>query len=443
MLARQIKKTLGESPAITEELRALFQRVSDTYAQADEDRALIERSLELSSQELSAINKDIEAKVQKRTEELHEEHTRFIASINSLNVGFVMCDANDEIIMMNPSMQYILSPDPAASPSSNERPVRTNWTINELDGTLQPGLKLKEALRNCREKAEPAEFKNVALNARILHMYLAPIVDASQSSAQRTLGAVVLIEDVTEQAVLERSKNEFFSIASHELRTPLTAIRGNADIIQRYFAPDIKNPDLMAIVEDVHESAIRLIGIVNDFLDVSALEQEKMRLEPTAFTLHSLVEEVSRDLKVICDAKGLSFVVDDSVQQAPEVFADESRIKQVIYNLVGNATKFTEKGSITLRAQTDKNTVHVSVSDTGRGMSPEDQRLLFHKFQQAGSSLLTRDTPKGTGLGLYISKLIIERSGGTIALDHSEVGKGSTFVFSLPRANAAQDMPKS
>ncbi|HEY6736148.1 MAG TPA: ATP-binding protein, partial [Candidatus Saccharimonadia bacterium] len=110
------------------------------------------------------------------------------------------------------------------------------------------------------------------------------------------------------------------------------------------------------------------------------------------------------------------------------------RVKQVLYNLVGNAVKFTEHGGITLAGRADDALVHLSVSDTGRGMSATDQQLLFHKFQQAGSSLLTRDTPKGTGLGLYISKLIVERLGGTIALEHSAVGKGSSFVFSLPRA---------
>ena len=87
---------------------------------------------------------------------------------------------------------------------------------------------------------------------------------------------------------------------------------------------------------------------------------------------------------------------------------------------------------------TDTTTAHIAVSDTGKGISPEDQQLLFRKFQQAGSSLLTRDTPKGTGLGLYISKLIVEHSGGTIGLDRSTVGAGSTFVFSLPLAGMPQ-----
>jgi signal transduction histidine kinase len=110
------------------------------------------------------------------------------------------------------------------------------------------------------------------------------------------------------------------------------------------------------------------------------------------------------------------------------------RIKQVIYNLIGNSSKFTEQGSITVSGQADDHFIYVSITDTGRGMAPEAQKLLFRKFQQAGSSLLERDTTKGTGLGLYISKQIIELSGGKIGLAKSEPGVGSTFTFSLPRA---------
>jgi signal transduction histidine kinase len=118
------------------------------------------------------------------------------------------------------------------------------------------------------------------------------------------------------------------------------------------------------------------------------------------------------------------------------VTADKQRITQVIYNLLGNAVKFTDAGSITVTARADEQFVYIIVTDTGKGMSTENQRLLFRKFQQAGSSLLSRDDTKGTGLGLYISRLIIEQSGGTIGLESSELGKGSSFVFSVPRTKA-------
>jgi signal transduction histidine kinase len=120
------------------------------------------------------------------------------------------------------------------------------------------------------------------------------------------------------------------------------------------------------------------------------------------------------------------------------VYADKNRVKQVIYNLAGNALKFTERGGITVGAEVLGNKVHVTVIDTGRGISDKNQNLLFHKFQQAGNSLYTRDTTRGTGLGLYISKLLVENMGGTLALEHSEEGKGTTFGFTIPIVNAEQ-----
>jgi two-component system sensor histidine kinase BarA len=190
------------------------------------------------------------------------------------------------------------------------------------------------------------------------------------------------------------------------------------------------------MVDDIYSSSVRLIKIVNDFLDVSALEQGKILITPELFSLADVAKDVAHEMQSLCAAKGVELRIDPVMVEAPSVVADKQRTKQVIYNLVGNALKFTEKGSITIRALYDNNFVYTAVTDTGRGMSPENQRLLFRKFQQAASSLLTRDTTQGTGLGLYISKLIVEHSGGQIWLDYSEVGKGSTFAFSLPRPRA-------
>jgi signal transduction histidine kinase len=144
-----------------------------------------------------------------------------------------------------------------------------------------------------------------------------------------------------------------------------------------------------------------------------------------------------RELHTLSDAKNIEMVIDQSIASAPSVTADKQRIKQVIYNLIGNAVKFTESGSITISTRTEEDLVYTVVTDTGRGMSAENQQLLFRKFQQAENSLLTRDSTKGTGLGLFISKLIIEQSGGTIGLQTSELGKGSAFSFCLPRTKLA------
>ena len=262
----------------------------------------------------------------------------------------------------------------------------------------------------------------------------------------KIIGTVVLVEDITEQKVMERSKDEFFSIASHELRTPLTSIKGNASMILDFYKDAIKDPQLKEMIVDVHESSVRLIEIVNDFLDTSRLEQGKMKFEYEEVSLEEVLESVAYEMKTVLDEKKIYLKLDKlTLDHLPKVWVDKNRLKQVVYNLVGNAAKFTEEGGVSISTELvgqpggqataqQPEHVKVTIADTGRGMPIEAQKLLFHKFQQAGGSLITRDTTRGTGLGLYISKMIIESMGGTIALDSSEEGTGSSFSFSVPIA---------
>ena len=190
-------------------------------------------------------------------------------------------------------------------------------------------------------------------------------------------------------------------------------------------------------MQDIHTSAIRLIDIVNDFLDVSRLEQGKVSFSYAAVSVEKVIESTAYEMKAVINEKKIYLKVDKlTLDTLPQAWVDENRLKQVVYNLVGNAAKFTEKGGITIsaRLEPDKDKIKVLVTDTGRGISQDSQQLLFHKFQQTGSSLLTRDTTRGTGLGLYISKMIVESMGGMISLDHSDTDKGSIFSFTLPVA---------
>ncbi len=408
LLLGQLQQTFGKNPNLSPEIQALLHQVSDSYATFDTNQ------------------KQAESKIALRTEQLIASTSRAYSFLDSLNMGFIMCDVNPEVVLTNLAVRGML----AAKSSAGDG----EWSLAMIDNVLQPELQLRQLIVESLEANQPMERQAVNFGQRVVRLFIAPMVNEVAEGDKQQIGVVVLLEDITEQKVLERSKDEFLSIASHELRTPLTAIRGNAALIKKYYAASLTDPDLSEMVEDIHESSIRLIGIVNDFLDVSALEQGKILMKPEAFALTDVVNEVSRELQSLCDTKGLQLVCDPSVAGAPPVQADRQRTKQVIYNLVGNAVKFTDKGSITISARADDDFIYTAVTDTGRGMPVDSQRLLFRKFQQAGSSLLTRDTTKGTGLGLYISKLIVELSDGKIQLDSSEPGKGSSFSFSLPRA---------
>ncbi len=225
-------------------------------------------------------------------------------------------------------------------------------------------------------------------------------------------------------------KNEFFSIASHELRTPLTAIRGNSVMLKQVYGPK-NDPEHTAITDDIHEASVRLIKIVNDFLDLARLERGQMPLNTADIQLSDPVGIVVQELQTMAAEKGL-YVKAKLPARLPLIKADAERIQQVIYNLAGNAMKFTAQGGVTVGARAHRRHLVVLVTDTGRGMSPAQQNKLFKSFQQTRD----QDATLGSGLGLYISKLLVERMGGKIWVEWSEEGKGTTIAFSLPRARA-------
>lgn len=363
----------------------------------------------------------IERKVLDRTRELEGEKARLLASINSLNVGYVLTDTEGSIIASNDLMHAIFSLHGEL------------LTVESIDDRLGASFDLRLRFRACIAENAKIVEKNISMGGSILDMHLIP-VSLRDGDTVSVIGAVLLIEDVTEQRVLERSKDEFFSIASHELRTPLTAIRGNSSLIKEYYKDAMKDPSLAEMINDMHESSIRLISIVNDFLDMSRLEMKKISFQKEAFSVWELMNECLVEFQGLERERQVSIGIDEAADTGLVVIADKNKTKQVLLNLLSNAVKFTEKGTIIIHAQKDgsQKFVEVSVRDTGKGISEAGKRLLFHKFQQAQDNTLTRDMTRGTGLGLYISKLMIEGMGGSIWLAESIVGKGSTFVFSLP-----------
>jgi signal transduction histidine kinase len=366
--------------------------------------------------------------LKQKIEQLHGEQVKLQASINSLSVGYIMVDRDRNIAVINHTAKQAfcaLESSPLATIDS--------CTLGHIADQLKSAVDLRALIDQCFAQKKPVFAREVSFKNRYLKIFITPIITIG------VIGAVVLIDDITEAKLLERSKDEFFSIASHELRTPLTAIRGNTSMIKEFYTEKLTDPELKDMVEDIHESSIRLIGIVNDFLDMSRLEQGKMEFKKESVNIVDLIKSVVSEYQVTGTQK---HVVLNFLEPTPPVnpmaFTDKNKTKQVVINLIGNALKFTEHGAITIRLQLLPGNIKVLVSDTGRGISVANQNLLFRKFQQANTSLLTRDTTKGTGLGLYISRLLIEGLKGTIKLEGSVEGKGTTFSFTLPLATTEQ-----
>jgi two-component system phosphate regulon sensor histidine kinase PhoR len=382
--------------------------------------------LKKKSVELAREKASVERKVVERTKELREERARLSASIESLTLGFALVDDRSNVVIQNKTLQSILQ---------MKSPAGSVAELNSYMGSYDLAEKCRESQR--RGKTLPTS--ELAVGSLILKVFMTPVMVDDEHGGHKALGSVVLIENITEAKVLERSRDEFFSIASHELRTPLTAIRGNTSMMLDYYARELKNHDLKRMLQDVHDSSTSLIAIVSDFLDMSRLEQGKMNFDMESFAVKPVIEKMAAELQTVFQQKQLKLVVDSAeLDGLPAVYADRKRLQQVLYNVIGNALKFTKKGSVSIRVQVQDGVVKVLVSDTGRGIAVDAQKMLFHKFQQAGDSLLTRDTSRGTGMGLYIAKLMVQSMGGMIGLEASEVGKGSTFSFTVPVATNQQ-----
>jgi len=224
------------------------------------------------------------------------------------------------------------------------------------------------------------------------------------------------------------------------LRTPLTVIKGNSQLLKDKYVSMVSDVNFEEIVNDIHDSSVRLIEMVNEFLTTSSLEQGKIEFKKDKVNIITVVNNVIDELEITAHAKNLYLKYTSLKSQKMDgltVVADANRVHEVLVNLVSNAISFTNSGGIKIETLKIPGMLKVEVIDTGKGISEKNQSLLFRKFQQANESLLIRDTKRGTGLGLYISKLLIEGMGGQIGLESSVEGKGSVFYFILPLANGA------
>jgi signal transduction histidine kinase len=240
-----------------------------------------------------------------------------------------------------------------------------------------------------------------------------------------------LVELTKQLKRLDRLKDDFVSVASHELRTPMTAVKG---IVSMIFEGDYgKVPKhLSQPLTDIASATDRLIALVNDLLNLGRIEAGRIKFSVTTTTIREVINPTVALLKPLFETKGLTIKV--SNLPTDQIQTDVEKLQQVLSNLIGNALKFTDRGGVTLTGKIQEDKVIIFITDTGIGISPKDQDVLFSKFQQISSQQQGR--PTGTGLGLYISRELVRKLGGDIWIEKSELGAGTTFGFSLPLANS-------
>lgn len=371
--------------------------------------------------ELKRSKANVERQVEDRTKELSVERARLASTLESLPIAVVLIDRHGEVAEANGRAYELIDIAQTRHGTTTAR--------KKVQAFLDKKLNLMKFIQQCSRSASCVMIPEITYQGNFYKIALGPV--ESQDSDTRG-GVVIVIEDITSQKLLERSKDEFLMIASHELRTPLTTIRGDAAVLAKYLDGEMHKKDAQELIQDIRGSSDRLLGVVNDYLELSSLEQGKIPFDIQRLDVVPLCKQIVAENRPLAREKKLKLEFRKPRNASMYVGADPKRVAQIVQNLLSNAIHYTQRGTVTLELSSSNEKVICRVRDTGVGISKLSQKNLFDKFNQAQENLLTRDPERSTGLGLYIAKLLVEKMQGSLVLESSVLKKGSVFTFSLP-----------
>jgi PAS domain S-box-containing protein len=475
LLERQIKKYLDQVNTSDPKIQDFLKAVNDAYDSAESDQDLINRSLDISSKEIiersklqqqeAAANEKAIAMLRTAVTNLdpqsftdsiqHVDPTQEVARLaqylSDLTVKykenmyeltiqkihaerlsselqvfkFAVENAADYIVFLDSNSKIVYA-NSRATLGFNLKDT-TGKTIDEV----YAGLGISGTMTILKEHIEKGDKQFTvdipAHNLRGDSNIIQGVVTITKDDNGRML-VIIIGRDITKDRALEREKEEFVSIASHELRTPMTVIRGYVNVLIREQVGTV-NAEQKTILNKINDSATGLINFVAEMLDSSKLDVGKFTMNVVDGSLDQLVNESVESVRLLFDNKGIK--LENNIGPA-QIKTDPGQFKRIIANLLGNANKFTNSGgTVTISSTVDdvKHLATICITDTGVGIPADAIGNLFKKFSQV-DNVLKRQSG-GSGLGLVISKQLVEKLGGTIWAT-SKLGEGSQFYFTMP-----------
>jgi two-component system phosphate regulon sensor histidine kinase PhoR len=342
--------------------------------------------------------------------EANATHQRLSAVLATMTGGVVLLDANGRISLVNPAASALL-----AMPTSSPRGQRFIEAVRDHE--------INSMVIRCQRLRQPDSLEiEFAPSKKFLNIVAMPL------SGQYGEGMLLVVHDLTEARRVEITRKAFVANVSHELRTPLASVKASVETLEGGALDDAKAS--REFLERIRRNADRMSRLVGDLLDLSRLESGEDSLNLESIDIYRPINEAAELHKRQAEEKGVELMVLRG-ESIPPALADESRIQQVIINLVENAVKFTPRGGrVLVVARSANGAVEVTIQDTGIGIASEHLPHAFERFYKVDRS--RSDT--GTGLGLAIAKHIVQAHGGRIWAE-SNLGEGSTFGFTLPAAN--------
>lgn len=370
--------------------------------------------------------------VTKLREVIDTEKRRLSSLITSLHDGIIMIDENDIIQVMNNSAKDIL------------KIQRESPSMFDLLQSLSKTFPIDEKIQQAKKENKNIHQEEIVIGDKTVQMDIKPVVATfstgdSKEQITKVIGVSIVLHDITIEKSLNQLKEDFTNEIVHELRSPLTAIKASALLIEQDKDLPPQHAKFIDII--VHQSE-RMLGDITSLLDAAKVETGKFSVTQKPEDVGKLIDESVTLFKTAAANKKIT-LIGNIGENLPKGFIDANRLAQVVNNLISNSLKFTpENGTITVNASYHYNDhlpttktnpgILISVADTGYGISKDKQHILFSKFGQVRSD---KYAPKeaGTGLGLFVSKGIVEAHGGSIFLE-SEEDKGTTISFTIPLA---------
>jgi PAS domain S-box-containing protein len=352
------------------------------------------------------------------------EQSRLSDLIESMDNGVLMFDINKKIIAVNPVFKKIVHKFNIGYNLDEFLDFFLKNNI-ELDGKI----KLRSLINKVLKNAKPLHLSEVNIENSVFEVALTPVRDYEGV----VTGGAIILHDITHIKEVDKLKTDFVSVASHQLRTPLTAIKL---FIEMLLTPDVGslNKEQREYLSNIEESSIRMIKLVNNLLNVSRIETNRLKIEPVATNLAVFIKEIMSETKPLADIQKCHLKFTKPKKEIKEIMVDQILMRQVVSNLIANAINYSKCAGnlieVKLMEKFDKEPgVIISVKDEGIGIPLEAQSKIFGKFFRANNAV--KSSPEGSGLGMYLAKMVTEASGGKIWFE-SEENKGSTFYVFIP-----------